>query len=230
MISAQLPGGSLSLTGNAFAALQPKYELRATGQLAYMHANIYSIPACPPTHPRYCFSICRDRRQRMEWEVLEVEIDLSIPGPIKTFSRISQQYTVRRPTNTLHDRDEDILLCFPSGLGCPPRGSLNVQSVKVGTQDKGRLAKLGGVGKLPLCGLLLDKGAGYVIISAAEDWPIGTQIHSFIWWLDERKPRDMVYLRMKELISSWSRGLWMMGGFTLLGLTFARLGNRPSWL
>ena len=207
VISAQLPGGSLSLNGNAFAALLPKHviELCTTG----LPFSIYSIPACPPTHPRYCFTIMRFRRQpqRVEWEVLEVEIDLSIPGPIKTFNRISQQYIVRHPTHRLRDSDEDLLLYFPLGRAGPPRAALSVQFLKVGKPDKGRLARLAGVGVLPLCGLHLDKGAGYVIISAAEDWPRCTKFRSSIWWLDESKPRNMGYSRTKELISSWSHGL-----------------------
>ena len=211
VISAQLPGGSLSLNGNAFATLLPKYviELCTTGPPFSIYTNIYSIPACPPTHPRYCFTITRSLRQpqRVEWEVLEVEIDLSIPGPIKTFSRISQQYIVRCPTHPLRESDEDLLLYFPLGRAGPPRAALSVQFLKVGKPDKGRLARLGGVGILPLCGLLLDKDAGYVIISAAEDWPRCTKFRSSIWWLDESKPRNMAYSRTKELISSWSHGL-----------------------
>ena len=143
----------------------------------------------------------------VQWEVLEVEIDLSIPGPIKIFSRISQQYTVRRPNYPLHDSDDDLLLYLPLGRGRLPRASLSVQFLGVGKPGKRRLARLGEVGKLALCGLRLDKDAGYIIIWAAEDSPAYTQIRSFIWWLDERNPGNMVYSRTKELISSWSRGL-----------------------
>ena len=209
--SAQLPDGSLSLTENAFAVLLPKYviELCSTGPPAYVHTNICSIPACPPTHPRYCFIIHRYllEPQRVEWEVLEVEIDLTIPGPIKVFNRVSQQYTVRRPTYHTHDSDNDLLLYLPLGRGGIPHASLSVQFLRVGKPDKGRLARLGGVGKIPLCGLIVDRDAGYVIIWASKDWPVCTRIRSFIWWLDERKPGNMVYSRTKELISSWSHGL-----------------------
>ena len=208
MISAQLPNGSLSLTKNAFAALLPKYviELCATGPAFSIYTSICSIPACPPTHPRYCFIIKRflQEPQRVEWEVLEVEIDLSIPGPIKIFSRISQQYAVQRPNYSLHDSDDDLLLYLPLGRGGLPRGSLSVQSLRVGKPGKGRLARLGGAGKMASCKLIVDKDAGYVIIWAAEDWPRCSQIRSFIWWLDERKPGNMLYSQAKELVSSWS--------------------------
>ena len=143
----------------------------------------------------------------MEWEVLEVEIDLTIPGPIKIFSSVSQQYTVRRPTYRIHDNDNDLLLYLPLGRGGLPRGSLSVQFLRVGKPGKARLARLGGVGKMRLCGLSPDRDAGYVIAWAAEDWPTCSQIRSFIWWLDERKPGNMVYSRTKELISNWSHGL-----------------------
>ena len=207
VISAQLPNGSLSLTKNAFDALLPKYaiELCTTGPAFSVYTNTRSIPTCPPTHPRYCFIIKRFLQgpQRVEWEVLEVEIDLSIPGPIKIFSRISQQYAVQHPAYLLHDSDEDLLLYRRGGLS---RASLSVQSLRVGTPGKGRLARLEGVGKMGLCRLIVDKDAGYVIIWAAEDWPSCAQIRSFIWWLDERKPGKMLYSRAKELISSWSHG------------------------
>jgi hypothetical protein len=124
VISTQLPGGSLSLTENAFAVLLPKciMESRASGSLFSVHTKIYSIPACPPTHPRYCFIIKRflGQSRGVEWEVLEVEIDLSIPGPIKIFSRVSRQYTVQRPTYPLHDSDDDLLLYLPLGREVNP--------------------------------------------------------------------------------------------------------------
>ena len=205
VISAQLPGGSFSLTGNAFAALLPKYviELCATGPLFHTHTNIYSIPACPPTYPRYCFIIKRfsQEPQMVEWEVLEVEIDLSIPGPIKIFSRVSQQYTLRLPSYALYDSDDDLLLYLPLGRDGLPLASPSVRFLGVGKASKGRPAWLGGVGKMHLTKLRVDRDAGYVIAWAAEDWPACTQIRPLIWWLDERKPGNMVYTRTKELIS-----------------------------
>ena len=208
--STQLPGGSLSLTENAFSVLLPKciMESRATGSPFSVHSKIYSIPACPPTHPRYCFINTRslEQSQGVGWEVLEVEIDLGIPGPIKIFSRVSQQYTVQRPTLLLQDSDDDLLLCLPLGRRYLPRASLSVRFLRVGKPGEERLARLGGVGKLRMTGLSVDKGAGYIIIWVADDRPPYRGDH-FIWWLDERKSGNMVYSRTKELISSWSRGL-----------------------
>src|SRR6266853_1222470 len=107
VISTELPGGSLSLTENAFAVLLPKciMESRAMDSPFPIPTKIYSIPACPPTHPRYCFIIKRfvGQSQGVQWEVLEVEIDLSIHGPIKIFSRVSQQYTIQCSTSPLHN-------------------------------------------------------------------------------------------------------------------------------
>src|SRR5258706_4784100 len=206
VIAAQLPGGSLSLMENAFAELLPKssMESRATGSICSVHTTIYSIRACPPTYPRYCFIIKRCLRQSrgVEWEVLEVEIDLSIPGPIKIFSRVSQQYTVQRPTLLIHDNDEDLLLYLPLG-----RPSLSVRLLRVGKPDKGRVARLGGADKMRLSGISVDRDAGYVIIWAAENRSQGTRRCSFVWWLDERRAGDTVYSRTKGLISSYSRGL-----------------------
>src|SRR5258706_12821400 len=74
VISTQLPGGSLSLTENAFAVLLPNciMESCATGSLFPVQTKIYSIPACPPTHPRYCFIIRRfgGLSRGVGWEVL----------------------------------------------------------------------------------------------------------------------------------------------------------------
>ena len=211
VISAQLPDGSLSLTENAFAMLLPKciMESRTTEPPYSAYTAIYSIPACPPTNPRYCFVIegLPGQSQGVEWEVIEVEIDLSIPGPIKTFSRVSHQYTLQYPTYIPNDTDDDLLLYRTLGRGVLLRASISVRLMRVGKPGKVRVARLGGVDNLRLTGLSVDKDAGYIIISAAKIWPRSIRHYSFILWVDERKPGNIVYSRAKELISSWSRGL-----------------------
>ena len=210
VISTQLPDGSLSLTENAFAMLLPKctMESRTTGPLYCARTTIYSIPACPPTPPRYCFVIegLPAQPQGVEWEVVEVEIDLSIPGPIKIFSRVSREYTLQHPTYISYDTDDDLLLYRTSGRGVLTRASISVRLMRSGKPGKVRVPRLRGVDDLSLI-LSLDKDAGYVIIWAATCWPRSIHLHSFILWLDERKPGNIVYSRTKELISSWSRGL-----------------------
>ena len=135
-----------------------------------------------------------------------MEIDLSIPGPIKVFSRVSRQYTRQVPPYPLHDNDNDLLLYLPLGHGYQPSPSLCVRFLRVGKPGKVRVAKLGGVDKMHLSGLIVDRDAGYVIIWVVEDRPAYRGDH-FIWWLEERKPGNMVYSRTKELISSWTHGL-----------------------
>ena len=208
VISTQMSGGSLSLAKNAFDVLLPKciMESPATGLIS---TKIYSIPVYPPTRPRYCFIIKRTpgRLWRVDWEVLEVEIDLSIPGPIKIFSRVNRQYNREVSTYLLHDNDDDLLLYLPFGRGSQPSPFLSVRFLRVGKLGKVRVTKLEGIDKLSFTGLVVDRGAGYVIIWAAEDWPLCTRGCSYIWWLDERKSSHMVYSRTKELISRWTRGL-----------------------
>jgi len=136
-----------------------------------------------------------------------VEMDLSIPGPIKIFSRVSQQYTVQRSTFTVHDSDDDLLLHPPLGRGGQPSASPSVRFLRVGKPNKWRMARLGGIDKMHLCGLCVDRDAGYVIIWVADDWLWWTRDCGYIYWLNERKAGDMVYSRTRELISSWSRGL-----------------------
>ena len=186
VISTQLEGGSLSLTENAFAVRLPRciMESSAAGMLFPASTIIYSIPACHPTQPRYCFIIKRFLGQPLgvEWEVLEVEIDLSIPGPIKVFNRVSRQYNAERPNYPLHDNDNDLLLYLPSGHGFQPVESLSVQFLRVGKPRNVRVARLGGVDEMRLAGLSVDRDAGYVIIWAEENpqpqWNCGS---SFIW-------------------------------------------------
>ena len=207
--SAQLPGGSLSLTEDAFALLLPKCIMESHAKGA-THTTIYSIPTSLPTHPRYRFIIKRFPTQprTLDWEVIEVEIDLTIPGPIKVFSRVSQQYTVQVPTHPLHDGHDDLLVYLPLGLEGLPRTSLSVQFLRVGKQGKARLTSLRGVDKMRLYALQVDRDAGYVVIWAEEVLPKWTGDCFFIWWLDERKPGiNVVYSRRKELIASWSRRL-----------------------
>ncbi len=141
---------------------------------------------------------------KVEWEVLEVEIDLSILGPVKVFSRVSKQYTLQRPTYQIYNTDDDLLLYLPLRHGGRPRAPPSVQFLRVGEPDKARVTRLGGVDKMRLSRLSVDKDAGFVVISAEGDWP---RQSSFIWWLDESKPGNIVHSRTKELILSWSRGL-----------------------
>ena len=209
--STQLPGGSLYLKENAFAVLLPKciMESRTLRLRSSARTTIYSVPTCLPTHPRYCFIIQRFPGEfwGVEWEVLEVEIDLSIPGPIKVFSRVSRQYTIQRPAYPLHYNDDDIFLYLPLGRGGLPRASLNVRFLRVGKPGKkGPVARLGGVDKMPLKWLSVDTNAGYVILWVADDRH-SDRYCPFIWWLDERKSGNMVYSRTKKFITSLSPGL-----------------------
>ena len=182
-------------------------ESHTKGSLFPVRTKIYSIPALPPTHPRYCFIIERFVGQSWDvnWKVLEVEIDLSIPGPIKIFNRVSQQYTVQRSTSSIHDIDDDLLLLLPLGRRGQLRASPGVRFLRVGKPDKGRVTRLVGVDKMDLSGLSVDRDAGYVIVWGVGDWL--TSYCGYICWLDERKAGNVVYSRTKELISSWSRGL-----------------------
>ena len=208
--STHLPGGALSLMENAFDVLQPRcvMELRATGSLFSVHTKIYSIPACLPTHPRYRFVIKRFpvEPHEVELEVLEVEIDLSIAGPIKIFGGANRQHTVHRPAYPFQDSDNDPHLYLQLGREGLAR-ALNLRFLRVGKPGKARLVRLGGVDEMYATGINVDRDAGCVIIWTAGHWLWSIHGRSFIWWLDERKPGNMVHSRTKDLITSWSRGL-----------------------
>ncbi len=197
VISTQLPGGSLSLSKDAFALLLPKCIMKPPTIFPFC-TKIYSIPACHPTYPRYCFSIRHYLQPSgVQWEVLEVEIDLSIPGPIKIFSRVSRQYAAQRPICTLHDSDDEIFLCLTLGRNGQPSESPSIRSLRVGQPDKWRVTRLEGVDKMSLFALRVDRDAGFVIIWEAENCPQSTRECGYICWLDERKAGDMVYSRTK---------------------------------
>lgn len=213
VITTQLPGGSLDLTEKVFAPLLPecKMETYTPGSIGSVHEEIYSIPSCLPKHPRYCFIFSRvlEGSKGMDWEILEVEVDLSIPGPIKIFGRVSRQYTVPRPTYLFHDSDDDLLLSLPSEYGHPPCSSLSVRFLRVGKPDEWRVAKLGSVEKMCLSGLRVDRDAGYIIAWVKEGWLWWTRECSYIWWIAERKSGPMIHSPAKDLTSKWSPGsLW----------------------
>ena len=131
VITTQLSSGSVDLTGKAFAALHPKciMETRTKGSIGSFHEEIYSIPSRLPEHPRFCFICSRtlEKSKGMDWEIFEVEVDLSIPGPIKIFSQVNRQYTVPRPTYFFHDSDDDLLLSLPLVHGHTPTSPLGIR-------------------------------------------------------------------------------------------------------
>jgi hypothetical protein len=208
VISTQLPCGSLDLTEAAFAKLPPecKMDTSAAESIGSIHEKIYSIPSCPPTHPRYCFILSRilERSGGRDWEVLEVEIDLSTPGPIKVFGRVSRQYIVPCATYFFHKGDDDLLLSLPSYYNEVPRAPLSVRFLRVGRPDDWRVVKLRGLDKMRVAGLHVDKDAGYIIAWVREGRLWWTRECSFIWWADEGKPR---HSPVKDLVSEWGRGM-----------------------
>ena len=213
VIATQLPGGSIDLTEKVFAPLLPECKMEAytPGSIGSVHEEIYSIPSYPSKHPRYCFSFDRvlEGSKGMDWEVLEVEVDLSIPGPIKIFGRVSQQYTVPRPTYFFHDGDNDLLLFLPSEYRHPPRSPLSVRFLRVGKPDEWRVAKLANVDKMRLAGLHVDRDAGYIIAWVKEGRLWWTRECSYIWWIAEGKSGPMVHSPAKDLTSKWTPGsLW----------------------
>jgi hypothetical protein len=212
VIMTQLPGGSIDLTENAFAALLPecKMETCTAGTLRSIHEEIYSAPSCHPKHSRYWFIFSRvlDESKEAVWEISEVEVDLSIPGPIKIFGRVSQQYTVPRPTLHFHQSVDGLLLSFPSVYGFISYLPLSIRFLQVGKPDGWRVVKLGGVDKMYLCGLHVDRDAGY-IITWVRGGRLGTREQSFIWWIDGSKPGAVVHSPAKDLAPGRSRRrLW----------------------
>ena len=211
VLSTQLPDGSLDLTEKVFSELPPecRMETYTAGSIGSVGEEIYSIPSCRPTHPRYCFVLNRvlERSAGMDWEVLEVEIDPSIPGPIKIFSQVSRQYTVPRPNYFFHDGEDDLLLYLPSEYNRRPCAPLRVRFLRVGKPDHWRVVKLGGMNKMRLAKLHVDKDAGYIIAWVLEGCLWWKREYSFIWWVDERRSGLVIDSAVESLIPEQIRRL-----------------------
>jgi hypothetical protein len=214
VITTQLPGGSIDLTESAFAALLPECEMETctAGSIVSVHEEIFSVPSCLPKHPRYYFIFSRvlERTIRMDWEIFEVEVDLTIPGPIKIFGRVSRQYAVPRPTSHVHQSIDDLLLSFPSEHDDTPCSPLSVRFLQVGKLDGWRAVKLKGVNEMYLSRLHVDRDAGYIIAWVRYyQYMQGARECSFIWWIGGSKPGAVVHSPAKDLTSGWSCGrLW----------------------
>jgi hypothetical protein len=210
VITTQLPGGSVDLTENAFAALLPecKMETCTVSSVGSIGEEIYPVPSCHPKHPRYYFIFTRvlEGSKGMDWEIFGVEVDLIIPGPIKIFGRVSRQYAVPCPTILSRESIGDLLLSFPSEHDDTPCSPLSVRFLQVGKLDGWRVVKLQGVNGMNLYSLHVDRDAGYIIAWVGDGW---FEEYSFIWWIDDRKPGAVVHLPAKDLASGWVFGrLW----------------------
>jgi len=209
VVTAQLPGGSIDLTENAFTPLpECKLKTRTGYSVSSVHDEIYSIPSCLPNHPRYCFILARhlESGEGKDWGILELEIDLSIPGPVKTFSRVSRQYTVAPPTdsNLAHHNVDDLLLSADGSVYLRP---LKVGFLQVGKPDVWQEVTLGGVDKIYLVRLHVDRDAGYITAFGSGCMNRRSWECSYIWWIDVRKPGAVVQRRtyyLDGVMDCWS--------------------------
>lgn len=133
------------------------------------------------------------RYQGSVWDIFEVEIDLSIPGPIKGISRACQWSSAG--TYLYHCSDDNLLLTLPSVHGIIPNAPLNIRTLRVGTPDDWRAVKIGGMNKMRLSGLHVDRHTGYVIVWVREGRLRWTRECSFICWIDERNQTIWCILR-----------------------------------
>ena len=126
----QQPGGSLALMEDELPS-KCKIEIVLGGIEANrsVHEEIYSIPANRTTHPRYCLIVERGKGsqgwyQTTVWEIIEVEVDLGIPGPIKGISGVSTpvQSGVGSFSNVIeHKKENANLYCLPVVPSCTTR-------------------------------------------------------------------------------------------------------------
>ena len=207
---AQLPGGSLALMEDELPSkCKVEIEIVNLDETPSVREEIYSIPACLPTHPRYCLIVGRRLGQRQNiWDIFEVEIDLSMPGPIKGIREVSQSsIAVSRGTHLYHCSDDHMVLILPSVHGTIPHAPLSIRFLRVGTLGDWRAVKVGGMDKMCVSGLHVDRHAGYIMAWVKEGRFQWARECAFIWWIDERN-QDMVWHSwVRDLVSSWSRRL-----------------------
>ena len=213
VISARLPGGSLALMGDELPQkCNLKIVLAALEKESPIDEEIYSIPACLPTHPRYGFIINRSTRPTLggynldDWDYFQAEIDLSIPGPIKGISAFSKSHGKLWPffPYTYICSNDDLFLTFPSVKWGPPH--LNHLFLRIGMPpEEWREVKVEGMDKMQVSELHVDKRAGYIIAWVKENRLLRTRESSFIWGIDERKPdctpvMDLISGRTRRLL------------------------------
>jgi hypothetical protein len=196
------PGQSVDLTEEAFSRLPQGCRIEMD-TMESIQETIYPFPSDTPLHPRYCFTYARVVRElrstEVSWEDLEIEIDLSIPGPIKPFRRITQGSTVSRPG---HAADDNLLLFSPLSYGIP-RGPLRVRFSRVGWQDAWRVANVKGYDKMRMRGLFIDRDAGYIYGHVQDDSLRQTRDCPIVWWFDPPHRASM----MKRWLFGWRQKL-----------------------
>ena len=178
--------------------------------------EIYSIPTCLPTHPRYSFIIKKYKcggSRRDFWDFRGAEIDLSVPGPIKGISTFfnSDGWDLSPYRSSYTCSDDDLFLTYPSVYGhIRDAVPINIRFLRIGRPaGYWREVNVEGVDKMRVSGLHVDKHAGYIIAWVKENRLLGTRESSFIWWINERKAE---YSSVMDLISGWNRRLlWGIG-------------------
>jgi len=125
----------------------------------------------------------------MAWDIFDVVLDLTVPGPLKPFRSVGHHRITHRPGAGMRDSidasDGNLLVVF-TGRRSPPT-LVNVRSflptLEESDSECWRVGRVEGLDRLVWCWLYVDRAAGYLLTS--EPGGIGdVRPSSFIWWFD----------------------------------------------
>ena len=204
VVSIQIPGEMVDL---AFSRLpkEGKMVIDTLGTMGSINEQIYPSPSNTSAHPRYYFVLERNFESyiKMVSEVLTIEIDLSVPGPIKAFGRVVQEYTVPNQIRRFRAANDDVQLFFPFFYGDTPRVPPIVRSWGLGSRDAGRVANVEGIEEMRLDGVFVDRDAGYILAWVREGSLSWARDSAIIWWFSPTHTASPI----KRLLSGWSQKL-----------------------
>lgn len=145
--------------------------------------EIYSIPhdAGTSVYPKYRFVLSSFNTS---WEVFDVELDLTVPGPLKPFRSVKHHNTMLSPDvrTCLAASDGDLLVLFTSGVSTP--WCINVRSFSQSLEESDvqswRVSQVEELNRLDWSWLYVDRAAGYLLMGQGVD---GNR-QARIWWFD----------------------------------------------
>lgn len=151
--------------------------------------EIFSIPHDPRTtevtsisaYPKFRFVLSYSSTS---WDVFDVELDLTVPGPLKPFQSIKHHSRTLSPDvrTCIDGSDGDLVVLFTISVS-PPR-CINVRSFSHTLEESDsqgwRVAQVEGLNRLVWSWLYVDRTAGYLLMGPGGDG--NGQAH--IWWFD----------------------------------------------
>jgi len=157
--------------------------------------DIYAIPHDAGTtgpmsttaYPKYRFVLFYSH---LSWDIFDVELDLTVPGPLKPFRSVKHHSTTPGPgiRFSLNASDGDLLVVFTLCDSTPTL--VNIRSFSPTFEESDgecwRVGRVEGLEKLVWSWLYIDRAAGYLLTSVdvGPGGVEGVRPCPFIWWFD----------------------------------------------